>query len=176
MIDVLCRWDVSYTLEMAARLEDIKLHFIEEPLLPDDLPGYERLCREVRGTRIASGEHEYSHYGFHELLRHKAAHFLQPDLTWCGGLTTARRILPLAAATAVPVIPHRGGSLYGIHFILSSDNCPLAESFGTGEPGNELMALLTAPFGKGHYLLPQGPGFGVEISEALLKKHAPKLL
>jgi len=176
MIDVLCRWEVPYTIEMARRLAEYKLHFIEEPLLPDDLTGYQRLCSEITSTRIASGEHEYTHYGFDLLMRNKAAHILQPDLTWSGGLTTGKRVATMAAAGSIPVIPHRGGSVYGIHLIMASANCPMAESFGTGEPGNELMALLTAPFEKGHYKAPTGPGFGVEFPPSLLRKHAPGLM
>jgi L-rhamnonate dehydratase len=138
--------------------------------------GYQKLCAEVRGTSIASGEHEYSHYGFDLLLRLKAAHMLQPDLTWSGGLTTGKRMVGLAASHSVPVIPHRGGSVYGMQLIAASANCPMAESFGTGEPGNELMNLLTAPFENGFYKPPPGPGMGVEIPDAVLRRHAPQLV
>jgi L-rhamnonate dehydratase len=176
MIDVLCRWDVPFTLEMADRLQEVRLHFIEEPILPDDLPGYETLCREVKGTRIASGEHEYTHHGFDILLRHRAAHFLQPDLTWSGGLTTGRRVATMAAAKSVPVLPHRGGSVFGMQLVSSHPNCPMAESFGTGEPGNELMALCEAPFAGGRYSPPEGPGMGVDFLPSILSKHAPSLV
>ena len=77
---------------------------------------------------------------------------------------------------AVPVIPHRGGSVYGIQLVISHTNCPLAESFGTGEPGNEVMARFTAPYEKGYYLPTAGPGFGVEFPDEFLRKHAPSLL
>jgi L-rhamnonate dehydratase len=176
MIDCLCRWNVEYTIEMAERLAEANLYFIEEPILPDDYLGYQRLCREVRSTRIASGEHEFTHFGFRELLRQKAAHVLQPDLTWSGGLTTGRRVAAMALAAGVPVMPHRGSSLYGIHLVLSSAACTMAESFGTGEPGNEMMERLTAPFQSGHYFPPDGPGFGVDFPEAVLRKHTPGLL
>ena len=176
MIDCLCRWDIDYTLRFADLAAEARLHFIEEPVLPDDLPAYERLCREIKGARIATGEHEFTHYGFDILLRRNAAHFLQPDLTWSGGLTTGRRVAAAARHYAVPVIPHRGGSVYGIQLIISHTNCPLAESFGTGEPGNELMALMTAPFEKGYYLPTEGPAFGAEFPAGLLKKHAPSLV
>jgi len=173
MIDCLCRWDVDFTIEMAKRQADAGagLYFIEEPILPDDVFGYARLCREVKETRIASGEHEYSHYGFDLLLRQKAAHILQPDLTWSGGLTTGKRAATLAAAHGVPVMPHRGGSVFGMQLVIASANCPLAESFGTGEPGNELMALMTAPFENGYYRAPDGPGMGLEIPEGVLTKY-----
>jgi L-rhamnonate dehydratase len=171
MIDCLARWDVPYTLEMADRLEPVKLHFIEEPLYPHDIAGYERLCEEVRSTRIASGEHEYTRFGFQELIRHKAADVLQPDITWSGGLSELRRIAALASAASLPIIPHRGGSLYGLPLVLSAPNCHLAESFGTGEPGNELMEAMTAPFKDGYYYPPEKPGFGVELGEAVLRKY-----
>jgi len=176
MIDCLCRWNVPFTLEMADRLQGVKLHFIEEPVLPDDLSGYEKLCAEVKGTRIASGEHEYTHYGFDILLRHKAAHFLQPDLTWSGGLTAIRRVATNAASYSVPVFPHRGGSAFAMQLVISHPNCPMAESFMTGEGGDDLMRLCAAPFENGYYRAPEGAGMGVEFSEAVLRKHAPQLV
>jgi L-alanine-DL-glutamate epimerase-like enolase superfamily enzyme len=176
MIDCLCRWTVEYTLEFAKAARDLNLYFIEEPLLPDDMQGYERLTREIEGTRIACGEHEFTRYGFTELLRNKAAHILQPDLTWSGGLTDARRVATIAAAHGIPVMPHRGGSLFGIHLVLSHSNCPMAESFGTGESGNELMERLTPPFEKGYYLPPEGPGMGADLPDSVLKKFTPTLV
>ena len=172
MIDCLCQWDVPYTLEMAERLREFRLYWIEEPLSPDDLEGYARLCREVRGPLIASGEHEYTRHGFAELIRHKAVQILQPDTTWSGGLTEVRRVAALAASESLPVIPHRGGSPYGLSVIFSTPNCPLAESFGTGESSNELMQALTARFEDGYYYPPEKPGFGVELDEKLIRKFA----
>lgn len=171
MIDVLCRWTVEFTIEIAHRLADadVRLDFIEEPILPDDIPGYERLCREVKSTRIASGEHEYTHYGFHELIRHRAAHIVQPDLTWSGGLTTGKRTLELAKPAGIPVMPHRGGSVFGMQLIVTSKLCPLAESFGTGE-SNELWQRLAAPFDRGYYLPTKAPGMGVDLPPDVLKR------
>jgi hypothetical protein len=63
MIDCLCQWDVPYTLEMVDRLQEFRLYWIEEPVSPDDIEGYARLCREVRGPLIAGGEHEYTRFG-----------------------------------------------------------------------------------------------------------------
>ncbi len=172
MIDCLCQWDVPYTLEMAERLAEFRLYWIEEPLSPDDIEGYARLCREVRGPLIAHGEHEYTRFGFAELLRHKAVKLLQPDTTWAGGLTEVRRIAALAAPESLPVVPHRGGSPYGLAVILSTPNCPLAESFGTLESSNELLAAMTAKFEKGYYYAHEKPGFGVDLNETLIRKFA----
>jgi L-rhamnonate dehydratase len=161
MIDVLCRWTVPFTIDVAKRIADadVRLDFIEEPILPDDIPGYEQLCREVKSTRIASGEHEYTHYGFNELIRHKAAQILQPDLTWSGGLTTGKRVVELATRAGLPVMPHRGGSAFGMQLIVTSKQCPLAESFGPGE-SNEMWMRLAAPFEKGFYRGDRRAGHG----------------
>lgn len=172
MIDVLCRWNVPYTMEMAERLAPSRLMFIEEPLNPDDMAGYAELCASVHSTRIASGEHEYTRYGFENLIARKAAHILQPDITWSGGLTELRKIAVLASAHQLPMIPHRGGSAYGLQLILATAHCQLAESFGVGEPGNEIMQAMSPRFENGYLYPGTKPGFGVELTDALIRKHA----
>jgi L-rhamnonate dehydratase len=148
------------------------LYWIEEPLSPDNLMGYAELVREVKSTRIASGEHEYTHYGFTDLIRHRAVEVLQPDVSWCGGVTSLRRIAAMADEHDLEFIPHRGGSLYGLPLALSSTKCKWAESFGTGDQGTELMEAMTAPFENGYYLPSDKPGFGTAITEDLVKRHA----
>ncbi len=168
MIDVTCQWDVPYTLEMADRMQEFRLFWIEEPVSPDNLEGYAQLCREIRGPLIASGEHEYTRFGFEELISHKAVKLLQPDTTWSGGLTEMRRIAALAAAHNLPMAPHRGGSPYGMSVILSTPSCILAESFGILEKSTPLLAAMTSRFENGFYYPSEKPGFGVEINSAML--------
>jgi L-rhamnonate dehydratase len=173
MIDCNCQWDVPYTLDMLERLRPLKLAFVEEPLSPDDVLGYGDVCRAAEGiTRIASGEHEYTRYGFRLLLHHKAVQVLQPDLTWSGGLTEIRRVAAMAAAENLPVVPHRGGSAYALQFILATPNCKLAESFGIGEAENEALAALAPPFANGFYSSPDKPGFGHSLTTSLLERNA----
>jgi L-rhamnonate dehydratase len=172
MIDCNSRWDdVEYTLELARRLEEVKLYCIEEPLSPDNLTGYERLVREVSSTRIASGEHEYTHFGFAELIRHQAVDVLQPDVTWCGGMTPMRKVAAMAAEHGLELTPHRGGSLFGLPLCLSSAQCQWAESFGTNEPSSELMEAMMATYKDGFYYPSEKPGFGTALTEELIKKN-----
>jgi L-rhamnonate dehydratase len=172
MIDVSCQWNVPYTLEMAERMAEFRLYWIEEPLSPDDLGGYARLCREVRGPLIASGEHEYTRFGFQELIEHQAVKLVQPDTTWCGGLTELRRIAALASASGLPMAPHRGSSAYGMSVALTTPNCVFAESLGIGDEGNELMQAVTSRFEKGYYLPNEKPGFGAEFKPEWFQKYA----
>ena len=174
MIDCGSRWhDLAYTKEMARRLEDVRLDFIEEPLSPDDILGYAELVREIDTTQIASGEHEYTEHGFQMLFHHNAVEVVQPDVSWCGGVTALRRIAAMAHARNLPFIPHRGGSAYGLPLVLSSPSSPLAESFGTGDPAaTDLMLAMTPRFENGFYFPSEKPGFGTELTEELVRQHA----
>lgn len=175
MIDVGCQWNVPYTLEMAERMVEFRLYWIEEPLSPDDLEGYAQLCREVHGPLIASGEHEYTRFDFGELIAHRAVKLLQPDTTWSGGLTEVRRIAALGAAHGLPMAPHRGGSAYGMAVIETTPNCVFAESIGVGDEGNELMQAFASRFERGYYLPNEKPGFGAEFKPEWLQKYAKKV-
>merc|ERR1711988_1984139 len=78
------------------------------------------------GLMLTTGEHEYSRFGLKTLIDKKAAHILQPDVTWLGGITEARRVMALAAANDVLVVPH-GSSIYSYHLQFAFVNAPLGE-------------------------------------------------
>ena len=85
MADIYLRWDVDYTRRFAEEASDVCLKWIEEPIPLDDYAGMAQLVREIQPTWIVSGEHEFTRYGFRELLRWKAADMIQPDVSWAGG-------------------------------------------------------------------------------------------
>jgi L-rhamnonate dehydratase len=114
---------------MAEMFEPYRVYWMEECLQPHDYAGFGRLRKQIKSTRIVTGEHEYGRYGFRQLLEHQAAEIWQPDVKWCGGLTELRRIAAMAAAYDIPVIPHDGGQHEGVHFIMATPNAPWAELF-----------------------------------------------
>ena len=76
--------------------------------MPDDYAGMGRLNAKIQSTRMATGEHESSRFGFELLADYEAADIWQPDMHWCGGLTEMRWIDALARSKNTPVIPHAG--------------------------------------------------------------------
>jgi L-alanine-DL-glutamate epimerase-like enolase superfamily enzyme len=86
-------------------------------------------------------------------------------------LTELRKIAALASAAQLPLIPHRGGSAYGLAFILATAHCNLAESFGVGEPGNEIMQAMSPRFENGLLYPNEKAGFGVDLPPALLRRY-----
>jgi len=142
MADAYMGWTLDYAKRMLPLLGPFHLRWLEEPVIPDDIPGYAEL--KSRGqVPIAGGEHEFTLYGFRELLEAKAVDYIQFDTNRVGGLTQARKIAALAEAHSVPVIPH-AGQMHNYHLVMASFNSPMAEYFPVVdvEVGNELFWYL----------------------------------
>ena len=107
MVDAWMSWDVPYTLRMAEAFAEYRPRWIEEPVLPDKVDSYAEIRRRI-GNRIllAGGEHEYTRWGIHGLLRAGAVDVCQPDTYWAGGITEILKIAALASAYDVELILH----------------------------------------------------------------------
>ncbi len=169
MIDTYMSWDSDTTVEMARRLAPCDIYWFEDVLTPDDLEGQAALRPQVKPTLIAGGEHEFTHVGFAEAARAGAMDLWQPDITWCGGITAGLRILDIARESRIPVAPHRGGEVWGLHLIAASDCMDFAEVLPglRGAPRDDLW--IGEPFPERGYIEPSDePGFGVTLNEDLL--------
>jgi L-rhamnonate dehydratase len=139
MADAYMGWTLDYAKRMLPLLEPFHLRWLEEPVIPDDIHGYAELKSYGR-VPIAGGEHEYTVYGFRDLLETRAVDYIQFDTNRVGGITQARKISALAEAYSVPVIPH-AGQMHNYHVVMASLNSPMAEYFPIVdvEVGNELF-------------------------------------
>ena len=111
---------------------------VEEHLPPDQYDGYAEVKRRNPSTTLLTcGEHEYTRWGFKLLLDKECVDVLQPDVTWCGGITEARRIVALASAYDIPIIPH-GSSIYSYHLQYAFPNLPMSEFIFLSHNGDEI--------------------------------------
>jgi L-alanine-DL-glutamate epimerase-like enolase superfamily enzyme len=163
MVDAWMQWDLAQTLQFAEAVEALQVHWIEEPLPPDDIHGYAELVQSCP-IEIAGGEHEFTAAGFRELMEWRAHNIVQPDVCWCGGMTQLVEIYRLAAQHNVRVCPHRGAEIWSLPALAALDPQPLAES------GRPWMTWVGGqPFIRDGFIdVPDGPGFGVTIDEAKL--------
>jgi L-rhamnonate dehydratase len=174
MADAYMGWTLDYARRMIPLLEPFNLRWLEEPVIPDDVAGYAAL-RAMGRIPIAGGEHEFTLYGFRQLLDAKAVDYIQFDTNRVGGITQARKIAALAEAYSVPVVPH-AGQMHNYHLVMASYNSPMAEFFPAVdvEVGNELFWYIFKgePSPQNGYieLDPNRPGLGVEIDEDALKQ------
>ena len=169
MVDCYMSWDAAVTLEMARRLAEYNLYWFEDVLTPDHLPEQAALRDAIKPILLAGGEHEFTQYGFAEIARTRALDLWQPDITWCGGITAGLRIVELAGQNGVPVVPHRGGEVWGLHLIVASACYDLAEVLPGQREAPRDRLWLDEPAPVEGYLKPsEAPGFGVTVNEALL--------
>ncbi len=172
MADAYMGWDVQYTIAMLKQLEPYNLFWLEEPVLPDNISGYAEI-RNKSATPIAGGEHEFTRFGFEQLMSAKAVDYVQLDVNRVGGITEARKIWSLAQARSLTVVPH-SQNFHNLHLIMANLNSPLSEYFPLdtrdgdtffcelfdGEPRAE----------NGHITLSDRPGLGVELNEAAMQE------
>ena len=174
MADAYMGWTLDYAKRMLPLLERFNLRWLEEPVIPDDIHGYAELKSRGR-IPIAGGEHEFTVYGFRELLEARAVDYIQFDTNRVGGITQARKITALAEAHSVPVIPH-AGQTHNYHVVMASLNSPMAEYFPMVdvEVGNELFWYIFEgePKAKDGFieLRDDVPGLGLMINEKALAK------
>lgn len=172
MLDCWMALDVSYATRLARGAAEFGLKWIEEPLIPDDYWGYEQLKRQVPASvQVTAGEHEATRWGFRQLLE-TGVDIIQPDVGWCGGITELIKISAVADAYGTTVIPH-GSSVYSYHFVVTRTNSPFAEFLMMHETAEEIVPmfsplLLGEPVPEnGRLVLPETPGFGVELNAAM---------
>ena len=174
MIDAYGGWNLPYASEMCQLLEPYNLSWVEEPFLPDDLKSYARL-RETTTIPVAGGEHEFTRYGFQQMIEAKAVDILQPDLHRCGGITEGRKIASLAAVHGLSICPHAFSNVH-TQFIAATTNAPMSESFPVpcweDSDLNEQPTIIlnqASPEG-GKIPVSTAPGLGVEINTEILNK------
>ena len=174
MSDAYMGWTLDYARRMLPLLATFNLRWLEEAVIPDDIHGYAAL-KAMGVLPIAGGEHEFTLYGFRELIEAKAVDYIQFDTNRVGGITQARKISAMAEAHSIPVVPH-AGQMHNFHVVMASFNSPMAEYFPIVdvEVGNELFWYIFdgEPKAEDGFidLRDDVPGLGITIKEEELKR------
>ena len=171
--DVHMGWDVPYSIRMIRQIEDAghDLAWVEEPVMPDDIDGYAAIAAAV-DTPIAGGEHEFTRFGFKDLIERRAVDIVQLDVNRAGGITEAIKIWALAAAHNLQVIPH-AGQLHNYHLIMAKMNSPMAEYFpppsGACDSNDIFWKIFDGePIAEaGHIRLADTPGLGLTLKPGI---------
>jgi L-alanine-DL-glutamate epimerase-like enolase superfamily enzyme len=175
MLDCYMALDVPYTIDLANAVRPFRVHWIEEFLPPDDYDGHARVKAACPWQRFTTGEHEFTRYGFRELILRSCVDILQPDLTWVGGITEARKIAALAAAFDIPVVPH-GSGVFSSHFQMAFTNTPFQEVLAMSPDGMEIVPLWGDLFTgdpmpeNGRTRPPERPGWGITFDRSRARR------
>jgi D-galactarolactone cycloisomerase len=181
MIDANHGYDAIEAVELGRRIADCDIGWFEEPVVPDDLGGYLEV-RRGQPIPVAGGETWFTRWNFRDVLAARAVDIIQPDVCAAGGLSEAKKIADMAAAFGVRCVPHVWGTGVAIAAALQllavlphgpprhEPRQPLLEFDRTEQPFRQ--AILTRPIehSAGVVRVPEGPGLGISIDQAALKR------
>ena len=174
MVDVNGTWDVDTAIQQLKRWEPYDVYWLEEPVPPDDIPGYVRVRQRAGRTYIAGGEQHVGVPEFRQLIEQGAVDIVQPNAAITGGITDWLRIHALATLSSVPVSPWNLQMVH-IHLAAGLPNVKWIEYFMADNPLLEFQSrLFRGPVLReeatedGIFLVPpDAPGLGLALDEAV---------
>ena len=139
----------------------------------DDYDGL-AYVKDKSNILIASGENEYTHYGFREMITKRAVDIIQPDVIKAGGILEFQKIIALAEAWNLQIAPHffcfGPGVAATLHLSFSNMTSEYIEvkavppeAFFIEPHLRPEKGLFTNP--------PDKPGLGIEIDEDVVKRY-----
>jgi D-galactarolactone cycloisomerase len=186
LVDANHAYNAATAVRMGRVLEQHRVSWFEEPVVPEDLDGYRQVRSKV-DIPIAGGEAAFTRFGFRDLIAGGCVDIAQPDVCVTGGLSEFLKIQALASTWGVQIVPHVWGSgvalAAALHALAVVPPCPhtLAPIPLHNEPiveydrkHNPLRdELLTERFDldNGYLRIPTGPGLGVTVDETLLSRY-----
>ncbi|MEW9670110.1 galactonate dehydratase [Ammoniphilus sp. 3BR4] len=166
---------------LVKELEPYRPMFIEEPVLPENNEALREIAQHTT-TPIATGERQYTRWGFKQLLMDGYVDIIQPDLSHAGGILEVKKIAAMAEAFDVAVAPHCPLGPIALASCLQMDACThnafiQEQSLGIHyNQGNDLLDYLVDPtvfkYVNGFVEIPNKPGLGIEIDEEKVKQLA----
>jgi galactonate dehydratase len=160
-------WDLTSALRIARALEPYRPMWLEDMLLPGNFSQY-RVLAESTSNPLTISERMAGRMEFLQMLEARAAKYVMFDVTWCGGLSEAKKISTMAEAFELPVAPHTaGGPLLfyaSTHLTTALTNVAIQEScqvfYETTWP-----TMLENPIvpHNGRVSAPELPGLGMQI-------------
>ncbi len=162
-------------------LEPLKPLFVEELVLVENIDVFERLHR-CTSIPLATGERNYTRWGFKDLLERGCVDIIQPDLSHAGGISEVRRIAAMAEAYDVALAPHCPLGPVALASCLQVDftcvnACLQEQSIGMAyNKGQEVDSYLqdksVFQYRDGFVSRLEGPGLGVEVDEEAVRRMA----
>jgi len=166
LVDANQRLDVHTNIRLANLIEQYDISWYEEPVYADNIGQCAEVARRIN-IPVATGENEYTRYGFRDLVEQRAAAILNPDIMRCGGFSELNRISHLAAAYDIRIAPHLAPEL-SLHVLAAIPNALLLEWSIT----RTLVWREEPVLDNGRVQMPSRPGHGMEFSEEALARYA----
>jgi galactonate dehydratase len=175
MVDCHSFFDVEQAVRVAERLEPQNLAWYEEPVAPERVDETLAIKGRIKQP-MAGGETLFGLSGFGPLVRRRAFDTIMPDVKHCGGLLELTRIAAMAADAGVMVAPHNPSgpvsTAASVQVCAGMKNVNYLE-LQYGEV-DWRSGVLSPPerFTNGRIQVPDRPGFGIELNEAVIRSRS----
>jgi L-alanine-DL-glutamate epimerase-like enolase superfamily enzyme len=176
----LAQYDPRSAIGLCKAIEPADPLWIEDPLSTQYTEAWLELKRSTR-VPVLTGERLALVSEFKPFLDNQVVDMIHPDMAYAGGITACRDIAKYASLTRVPVGFHSGPSSLvqfyaAMHVAAATSNLFKVENvLGAFRGYKENMAQGAKPaLHNGKFLVPEGPGLGLEINEDWLKSHMEK--
>ena len=165
------QFSTAVAIRVAKELEEFSPFWFEEPVPPENVDEMARVAAHT-SIPIASGERLVTKFEFAELLKKQAAQIIQLDVGQCGGILESKKIASMAEAFYAMIAPHMYCGPVAAAAAVQLDACSpnfLIQEYNGGSLHNDIFKE-PIRFENGVITPPTGPGLGIELDEAVVKK------
>lgn len=174
MVDLHGRTTPSGALAYGHRLAPFRPWFFEEPCQPEDITALAEVARALPFP-VASGERLIGRNEFRDLVDHRAAAIIQPDICHVGGITEMMKIASMADMRQIPLAPHNPlgpvAAWANLHVDFATPNFLIQEIMRADVPWRDEIVTATPNIINGWVDLPQRPGLGVDVIEKAAQRY-----
>jgi L-alanine-DL-glutamate epimerase-like enolase superfamily enzyme len=167
---------VNSCIRLGKALERYNMAWLED-MIPWTYTDLLKKISDAVDIPILTGEDIYLKEGFLELARAHAVDMLHPDLATSGGILETHKIGDLIAEYGVPMVMHFAGSpvscMANVHCAAATENFMVLENHSVDVPWwSDLVEGVEKPIvNKGFITVPDKPGLGVTLNDAVMKQH-----
>jgi galactonate dehydratase len=174
MVEFHSLWDLPMARKLAVALEEFNPYWYEDPIKMDNPAALAELARSTR-VPITASETLGTRWSFRDFFEQRAIGIAMLDVSWCGGLSEARKIAAMAEAYQLPVAPHdcTGPVVFmaSVHLSLNATNALVQETVRAFYSGWYAELVTRLPRIEGGYVYPpDGPGLGLELVPGIEKR------
>lgn len=171
MVEFHSMWQLGPAIEIARALAPFRTFWHEDPIKMDSLGSLRRYA-EASTAPLCASETLASRWAYRDLLQTDAAGIVMLDLSWCGGISEAKKIASMAEAWHLPIAPHdcTGPVVLAAstHLSLNAPNALVQESVRAFYHTWYRDIVTAVPeVVEGSITVPPGPGLGLELSPDL---------
>lgn len=165
------QFSTAGAIRAAKILEEFHPMWFEEPVPPENIEEMARVAAHT-SIPIAAGERLATKYEFARLIEQQAAQIIQLDVGQCGGILESKKIAAIAEAHYAMIAPHMYQGPIAAAAAVQLGTCSpnfLIQEWNVNDLHSEIF-VEPIRFENGYLTPPTGPGLGVALNEAVVRR------